>query len=255
MVIHTRENILMLENTSNIEDYLEFAKFLKLNVMFTDTGSSETAKIALMFKKAGFDIDVQGKAQYSPDGLRLPDKPVFVFLHKEYKDYPYLSKARDFEQLKKCYSKNTLKEFEHLIKEYMESINEEENPDEVSVSPLIAWFEGLITLDDLKDAWEPDYWVANPVLIEDSNGHEIHYPNAEHYSYVDISHEGNQTVVKQSGSIYFGDFIGLLIYLRHKLNTDITGIYHGCSMNVGENTTARELTNIYSKYVKEKMNK
>ncbi len=156
MSIYRKNSNLMLTRAFEAEECLNYAVKHKMNVMFTDTGSSETAKIALMFKEAGFGIDVQAKAQYSPDGLQLPDKPIFIFLYKEYKDYPYLSQTRDFEQLKKCYSKNTLKEFEHLIKEYMESINEEENPDEVSVSPLIAWFEGLITLDDLKDAWEPD---------------------------------------------------------------------------------------------------
>ncbi len=254
MDIHVKDNNLVCDSAFDAEEYLKYASNHGFNVVFTDTATAKMAEIALMFKKAGFGIEVQAKGVYSPDGLQLPDKPVFVFINRFNTDFPYLSQARDFAQLRKCYSDETLKEFEYFVKEYMES-SRKDSPNEICIDPIIAWLEGLITIDDLKDVHEPNYWVDDPVLIKDSKGHEIHYPNAGHYSYVDISHEGNQTVVKQSGSIYFGDFIELLIYLRHKLNTDITGIYHGCSMNVGEHTTAKELTNIYSKYVKEKMNK
>ena len=71
-------------------------------------------------------------------------------------NYPYLSQARDFDQLKERYSEETLTEFEAAICEYEEAENPEDY-EEAGLDPIVSWYEGLLDISDLFDCYEPDY--------------------------------------------------------------------------------------------------
>ena len=248
--IHIKDGILICDNASDAERYMEYASKHGHNVKFTDTGTSKMSEIALMFKRAGFGVDVQAKSVHSPDGLHLPDMPVFVFLHRENKDYPYLSQARDFGELRSCYSEDTLKEFENSVKEYMES-NDRENPDEYGVEPIIAWLEGLITFDDLKDVREPDYVTKEPVLMEDREGKEIHYPNFSPYTTVIIQHDDDKTVIMPGyGNFNIESFARFLVHQKQrqkqsqKEETYLCGVLNDRTIYVTKDHTVSDVIDI-----------
>ena len=78
--------------------------------------------------------------------------------YNDEENYPYLSQTRDFAILKERYSESTLKEFETEIREYEEAeLPKDYQADEVEATPIIAWYAGLLTTNDLFDIWEPDY--------------------------------------------------------------------------------------------------
>ena len=71
-------------------------------------------------------------------------------------NYPYLSQARDFEQLKERYSEETLTEFEAAICEYEETENPKDY-EETGLDPIVSWYEGLLDTSDLFGCYELDY--------------------------------------------------------------------------------------------------
>ena len=71
-------NTLELVSSFFAEACLAYAKTHRFNVEFSDT-----AKIALAFKNEGFSIDIYGKPQTAPGGMKLKPKPVFVFKYNE----------------------------------------------------------------------------------------------------------------------------------------------------------------------------
>lgn len=76
-------DFLLLDNAWDDEECLNYAAKHHFNVRFTDTGSSKLAEIMLMFKEAGFMIDVVSEKVVAPDGLVLSPKPIVLFLREE----------------------------------------------------------------------------------------------------------------------------------------------------------------------------
>ena len=68
-----------------------------------------------------------------------------------------LSSCKDFNRLKKNFSKEMLEMFENTIEEYENSTSENKNYSILDLDNqpiIIGWYEGLVTTDDLINYYE-----------------------------------------------------------------------------------------------------
>lgn len=73
---------LVLDCVFDAKDCLDYAVKHRFNVRYSDTGSSDVAKIMLKFRKKGFDIDVIGE-RVRENGLELAPKPIILFKYPQ----------------------------------------------------------------------------------------------------------------------------------------------------------------------------
>jgi hypothetical protein len=103
---------IILDNLFDAKDCLEYADRHNMNVMFTETSSSSTIEILMLFQKRGFRHTLFEKSQKAPDGTLLSPKILCLF-EKQIAEQERKNGVMEYDQSQYHYWSNSCGETHH----------------------------------------------------------------------------------------------------------------------------------------------